>query len=84
MGGVRRGSSHRVFVPEQSGDVFCSNIKNKTHHHLCFFFSQLLLTLYSCGNVIVLVRAFIDNRLMMILVAVYVYLKINAMKSPWS
>lgn len=52
-------------------------------HHPSSFPFQLLLTLYSRGNVIVLVRAFIDNRLMMILVAVYVYLKINAMKSPW-
>lgn len=47
-------------------------------------FFWLLLTLYSCGNVIVLVTVhFINNWFMMILVAVYVYLKINAMKSPW-
>lgn len=38
-----------------------------------------ILTLYSCGNVIVLVTVhFINNWFMMILVAVYVYLKINA------
>lgn len=48
-------------------------------------FFWLLLTLYSCGNVIVLVIVhFINNWFMMILVAVYVYLKINAMKSPSS
>lgn len=47
-------------------------------------FFWLLLTLYSCGNVIVLVTVhFINNWFMMILVAVYVYLKINAMKSLW-
>lgn len=44
---------------------------------------QLLLMLYSCGNVIVLVLVhFIDNWFMMILVAVYVCLKINAIESP--
>lgn len=64
-----------MFVQEQS--VFCSN---KTHHLF-----WLLLTLYSCGNVIVLVIVhLINNWFMMILVAVYVYLKINAMKSLWS
>lgn len=48
-------------------------------------FLWLLLTLYSCGNVIVLVIVhFINNWFMMILVAVYVYLKINAMKSLWA
>lgn len=42
----------------------------------------LFLTLYSCGNVIVIVIVhFINNWFMMILVAVYVYLKINAIKS---
>lgn len=59
------------------GSVFCSN---KTHHP---FSVWLLLTLYSCGNVIVLVIVhLINNWFMMILVAVYVYLKINATKSP--
>lgn len=44
---------------------------------------QLLLMLYSCGNVIVLVLVhFIDNWFKMILVAVYVCLKINAIQSP--
>lgn len=39
--------------------------------------------LYSCGNVIGLgLVHFIDNWFMMILVAVYVYLKINAIESP--
>lgn len=39
--------------------------------------------LYSCGNVIVLVLVhFIDNWVMMILVALYVYLKINAIETP--
>lgn len=38
----------------------------------------LLLTLYSCGNVIVLVIVhFTNNWFMMILVAVYVYLEIK-------
>lgn len=67
------GSSH-------VGEVFffCSN-KNSSPSF------WLLLTLYSCGNVIVLVIVhLINNWFMMILVAVYVYLKINAMKSPSS
>lgn len=41
----------------------------------------LFLTLYSCGNVIIIIVHFINNWFMMILVAVYVYLKINAIKS---
>lgn len=55
---------------------FCSN-KNSS-----FIFFGFLRTLYSCGNVIVLVIVhFINNWFMMILLAVCVYLKINAMKS---
>lgn len=69
-----------VFVPEQWGEVSAVTKKNSSPPSF-----RLLLTLYSCGNVIVLVIVhFIDNWFMMILVAVYVYLKINAMKSPWS
>lgn len=42
---------------------------------------EFLLTLYSRGNVIVLVIVHFINNWFMILVAVYVYLKINAIKS---
>lgn len=53
-----------------------------THSFLSVSFG-FIQTLYSCGNVIVLVIVhFINNWFMMILVAVYVCLKINAMKSP--
>lgn len=58
----------------------CAEVSAVTELITFFWF---LLTLYSCGNVIVLVIVhFINNWFMMILVAVYVYLKINAMKSP--
>lgn len=50
---------------------------------LISFFWVFLLTLYSCGNVIVVIVHLINNWFMMILVAVYVDLKINAMKSLW-
>ena len=56
---------------------FCGN-KNSSPPYF-----QLLLMLYSCGNVIVLVLVhFINNLFMIILVAVYVCLKINAIESP--
>lgn len=72
-------NSPRAFVAEQSGEVF--SVTKKPPSPPSF---RLLLTLYSCGNVIVLVLVhFIDNWFMMILVAVYVYLKINPMKSLW-
>lgn len=57
--------------------AFCGN-KNSSPPSF-----QLLMMLYSCGNVIVLVLVhFIDNWFTMILVPVYVCLKINAIKSP--
>ena len=75
-----------MFVLEAVGEVFfffsSSSFSAVTK---LITFLWLLLTLYSCGNVIVLVIVhFINNWFMMILVAVYVYLKINAMKSLWA
>lgn len=65
------------------GMCVCAGAVSAVTKKLIATFFSLLLTLYSCGNVIVLVLVhLIDNWFMMILVAVYVYLKINAMKSP--